>query len=143
MHHDFLYSLIDVFSDLVESFANMCTDSLVVKFISPQLMVLQLLHGLAQAINLSSGLFLVHFDVLLDIHYTLVDLFSLVLQLSEGLAGLAKWVLLERLLADEATFDAMKVQNLLDLWQVVNKKAPAWFILDVHVSGLRLYLFNA
>ena len=121
----------------------MCTDSLVVEFIPPQLMVLQLLHGLAQAINLSSGLFLVHFDVLLDIHHSLVDLFGLVLQLSEGLAGLAERVLLERLLADEAAFGAMNVQDLLYLRQVVHEKAPAWLILNVHLCGLGLYLFNA
>ena len=89
MDHDLVDSLVNVLFDLVEGFANVRPDPLVVKLVAPKFMILQLLNGLAQAVNLSCGLFLVHVDILLDVQHALVDLFRLFLHLTECLASLA------------------------------------------------------
>ena len=85
MDHDPVDSSINVSFNLVQGLADMSSNPFVIKLISSQLMVLKLLHSLAQAVNLPRLLFLVQIHVFLNVQHSFTDLFGLFLHLCECL----------------------------------------------------------
>ena len=97
-------SVIEVVLDIVYSFLQMGFDAIVVIFVAPHLLILELLDGFTHAIDLSGELVPFKLLVLRHVCNFLFQFLRVVQVVFKYLLPTAHWVVIEGFLADKASF---------------------------------------
>ena len=111
---------------------------LVVKLVSPDLLVLQLFHSFAQTVGLPSRILPLEFRVLDHVVHSALKVLTSLLGVREGLGSAAHRILSPTLHSEVASFVAVTLEHLCEFGNVEAQKTPARHILFVPVSHLLL-----